>query len=177
MKTQLTIAITLACIGIAQACLTLMVGGIFKKSYRKLLADLTATEEEFGVANWFHREDPGGYRLDKVAAVSDTASTVTSQCVSLVVTALGAAALAWVAWASGRRIGWFIGCLVIVIAGLALCWVLLFRLDKEKLLTFGMHLRGDKPWWKRTLSLNAAGPYLAFQFLAVVYAAVVGVVF
>ena len=177
MKTQLTIAITLACIGVAQACLTLMLSGSFKKAYRKLLSDLTDTEEQFNIKEWFHEKDPGGYRLDKMAAVSGTASTVTSQCVSLVITALGAAALAWVAWASGRRIGWFIGCLVIVIVGLTLCWVLLFRLDKKKLLTFGMRLRGDKPWWKRTLSLNAGGPYLAFQFLAVIYAAIAGVVF
>jgi hypothetical protein len=175
VNSQFTVAITLACLGVVQAALTLTLSGsrFFSDLYEKLLDDFTESEEQFRIARFFHDEaDPDKVRIKRVATVSGTASTITSQCVSLTVTALGTAVLAVVTY---HRTLWFLGSLVLTAVAIGLCVLLLRRSSKNKLLTFGMRLRG----WRKNrlagmLSLDSVNPYVALQLVAVAYAAAAG---
>jgi len=188
-------------------------GGRFAaKRYEKLLADFTQTEEQFGIARFFHGpactcetaaaagdEETTGHeetteegkktedhravdegflhaqRIKRVAVVSGTASTITSQCVSLAVTALGAVALAVVTYGDDP---WFAGSLALAAVTIVLLGVLLRRGARNNLRSFGMGLRGfsNNPLAGK-FGLNTVGPYVAVQLAVVGYAAAVGVVF
>ena len=148
----------------------------FSRRYEKLLDDFTKTEEQFKIAGFFHnKDDPDKVRIKRVATVSGTASTIISQCVSLALTALGAAVLASVTY---QNIPWYLGSLVLTDAAIGFCMVLLCRASRNELLVFGMRLRG----WRRNrmtgmLSFDSVNPYVLLQILVAAYAAVVGLVF
>jgi hypothetical protein len=177
--TQLTVAITLAGVGVAQALLTQVLVTLGSDwMYRRLLGELTRTEIQLGFKKFFHTEDVDGFRLDKIAGISTIAGAVTTQCVALVLTAAGTGALAWAALATGQGWGWFAGSIALGAMALGLLAILLVKFSRKKLLTFGMGLRGDdKTGLKGFFLLRSAAPFICFQLAATAFAAVAGVIF
>ena len=171
------VGIALSSIGVGQACLTLLVAnrGLLRPVYGRLLSDLTRTEQQFQIAYFFHTEDPNGYRLKKLAVASGLAGTIVSYCISLLVSAAGGIALTLLAVESKRAIGWVLGCIALVVFAIVLLATLLYRAAQDELQTFGMRLRGGGAGsGLHLLDLNTPRPYLSFQLLSVVFAALVG---
>ena len=77
---------------------------------------------------------------------------------------------------SGRNAGWIIGCLAVIVGALTLGGVLLYRVGTDKIQTFGMGFRGGTRSKIKLFDLNSPSPYLGFQFLTVVFAAVITIV-
>lgn len=177
MTAQLTIAIALACTGVAQAVLAQVLSGLFDPLRRRLIEDLTQSEKQAEFDKFFHHHQYGAFRLEKIAIVSGIADTVAAQCIALLVSVVGSGILAWVAVTSHQNVGWLLGCLVLGLGALALFVSLVYRARKNKLTTFGMGLRGNGNVVTRQFSLDSARPYIAVQLLAVAFAAAAGVVF
>ena len=177
MTAQLTIAITLAAIGVIQAVLAQLLSGLFDPIQKKLIKDLTENELQHNIKKFFHDEDPSGIRLSIIETVSRVADTVTAQCISLLVSALGGAFLAWVAIASHQRLYWLAGAIVIGVVALILLGTILHRAKKDKFQTFGLGLKGGGFSAKKLISPDSAWLYILWQIVAVAFAAAAGVVF
>jgi ABC-type bacteriocin/lantibiotic exporter with double-glycine peptidase domain len=177
LTSQLTIAITLAAIGVIQAVLAQLLSGLFEPMHKRLMKDLTENEPLHNIKKFFHDEDPSGIRLSKVATISRVADTVTAQCISLLVSALGAAFLAWVAVASHQSPLWLSGAIVIGVVALILLGTILYRAKKDKFQTFGLGLKGGGFSAKKLISPDSAWLYILWQVVAVAFVAAAGVVF
>jgi hypothetical protein len=178
LNTKLTVAIILAAMGVAQALFSQVLAKWSSRVYRQLIGDLTKTESQLELDTFFQHSQLGASRLDKIASITTIAGVVASQCVALLLTAAGAGVLAWAALATGQEPCWFVGSVVFGILSLGMLVSLLSRFARNKLLTFGMGLRGnDKMGLKGFFMLRSATPFVCFQLAATAFAAVAAVVF
>lgn len=178
MTAKVTVAVTLAAVGVAQALLTQILAKWGSDwMYRRLLGELTKTEVQAGLKCFFHDQDSSGARLKKIASISTIAGSVTAQCVALLLTGAGAGVLGWAAVATGQGPGWIAGSVVLGLGSLGLLASLLIRFARKKLTTFGMGLRGDDATGlKNFFFLRSAAPFICFQLAATAFAAAAAIV-